>query len=199
MIINHKKYDNLDLVVIDEYYTPEELEEVKDEIKELMVHRMDGRNTGSAVSPKTGKLLKTGKGLWLDEVYVNNRNSSPILRYNMKIFTDELLDGLIKKSVFFRAIKESTKDTTLLNFYEDGEEYGQHLDNTQFTAITLLQIGDTKKGGLYFKDIDTEFKLKDNTTIIFPGCAYHQALPVECDPGSYRISIAHFINYEKDN
>lgn len=199
MIVNHKKYDNLDLVVIDEYYTPEELEEVKDEIKELMVHRMDGRNTGSAVSPKTGKLLKTGKGLWLDEVYVNNRNSSPILRYNMKIFTDELLDGLIKKSVFFRAIKESTKDTTLLNFYEDGEEYGQHLDNTQFTAITLLQIGDTKKGGLYFKDIDTEFKLKDNTTIIFPGCAYHQALPVECDPGSYRISIAHFINYEKDN
>lgn len=199
MIVNHKKYDNLDLVVIDEFYTSEELEEVREEVKEIMIHRMDGRNTGSAVSSETGKLLKTGKGLWLDDLYANNRNSSAILRYGMKIFTNELLDGLINKSVFYRSIKESTKDTTLLNFYEDGEEYGQHLDHSLFTVITLLQIGSTKKGGLYFKDIDTEFKLKDNSTIIFPGCAYHQALPVECDPGSYRISIAHFINYEKDS
>ena len=200
MIVYAKKYDNLDLSVIHDFYTPEELEEVKEEVNELVIHKLGAKDTGSATDPITKVEVKTGKGLWLDPYYSSNRDASPILRYGRKIFTGELLDGLIQKSVFYRAIKESTKDTTLLNFYENKEEYKEHVDHSQFTVITMLKIGNIKKGGgIYFKDIDKEFEFKDNSTIIFPGCAYHQALPVECEPGSYRVSIAHFINYEKDS
>lgn len=199
MIVYPKKYSNLDITVIHHFYTPEELEEVRDEIKELMAHKRPATATGVALDDKTKKPLKTGKGLWLDRHYGAGRDASSILKYNRKLFSEELLDGLIEKSVHYRAIKNSSKDTTLLNFYEDKEEYKEHTDNSLYTAIIVLKIGDTKKGELYFKDIDEKFELIDNSAIIFPGCALHHAMPVECEPGNYRISIATFINYNKED
>jgi len=198
MIVYPKKYPNMDMVVIDDFYEKNELEEIKDEIKELYTYRSSALTTGSA-KDDDNIIKKTGTGIWVNDIYKNNELNSSILKYTRKIFNKELLSGLEDKCVTYRHIRQSTLDYTLLNYYDDGEEYKEHLDRSLYTVLIMIKLGSIKGGDIYFKDVNDTIKFKENRAVIFPGCAFHQALPTKCSPGSYRVTIANFINYNDAN
>jgi hypothetical protein len=181
---------NLDLVVIDDFYTPEELHDVKNELVSIYKFRKRPGQTGDAMNGFEHQ--KTGTGVFLHELYYD-ANESSIVNYNQKIFTHQYLDELIDRSVHYKHIRNSTVDTVLVNYYNDNEMYNQHTDLSLFTVIILLGLGDFSGGGMYFKDIDQEIDFKENRAIIFPGCAIHQSRPVQGN--GTRVSIAQFINY----
>lgn len=192
MIVNILKKDNLDLVVIDEFYNADELIEVHKEIKDLYKFRKNPSETGSAMLIGTNKYKKDGTGLFLYPLYYDPKDS-PILNYNQKIFKDEYLDKLIKYNINYKHIKKSNYDDVLLNYYSDTQSYDNHEDTSLYTVLILSKIGDFTGGGVYFKDVDEEILFKDNRAIIFPGCATHKAMPIQGD--GIRVSIAHFIGY----
>ena len=196
MIVNILKKDNLDLVVIDEFYTSEELEEVNKEIKELYKFRKNPSLTGSAADKKSITNIKTGTGLFIYELYYDIKDS-PIAKYNQKIFKGNYLDKLIKYNVNYKHIKNSTMDAILLNYYNNEEQYDHHEDSNLYTVLILLKINDFKGGGVYFKDVEEEVEFKENRAIIFPGCATHKAMPIQGD--GTRVSIAQFISYKKED
>jgi hypothetical protein len=191
MIVNILKKDNLDLVVIDDFYNADELLEVNKEIKELYKFRKDASLTATAKNDNN-TYLKTGKGLWLYDMYYDLRDS-PILTYNQKLFKDRYLDKLIQYNVNYKHINKCNFDNILLNYYNDTEQYDHHEDTTIYTILILLNIGNFKGGGVYFKDVDEEIEFKENRAIIFPGCATHKAAPIQGD--GTRVSIAQFIGY----
>ena len=197
MIVNIIKKDNLDLIVIDDFYNTDELIEVNKEIKELYKFRKDASLTSSAKDVNNNNnnnntYLKTGKGLWLYNLYYDTKDSA-ILTYNQKIFKDSYLDKLIKYNINYKHIKLSTFDNILLNYYNGTEQYDHHKDTTLYTILILLNIGAFQGGGVYFKDVDEEIEFKENRAIIFPGCASHKAMPILGK--GIRVSVAHFINY----
>ena len=196
MIVNILKKDNLDLIVIDDFYNSNELVEVNKEIKELYKFRKDASFTGAAKNNNNNNYLKTGKGVWLYDMYYD-RQDSPILTYNQKLFKDSYLDKLIQYNINYKHIKLSTADNILLNYYNNTEHYDHHEDSTLYTILILLNIGPFQGGGVYFKDVNEEIEFKKNRAIIFPGCATHKAMPIQGD--GTRVSIAHFIGYNDAN
>lgn len=194
MLVKPKKYSNLNMVVIDDFFTNKELEEVDIEIKELNTYKQCSTNTYTAAF-EDNIPLKSGAGIFLDDHYEQYRHESAILKYTTKIFSKELLEGLIKNDVNYRSIKMSSCDRTLLNYYSSNDEYKKHLDQSLYTLIVMLKIGNIGGGGIRFEDINETIRFKNNRAVLFPGSAYHQALPVKCEPGNYRVTIAKFINY----
>lgn len=180
----------------DNFFTENELKEVKEEVKLLYRFRKRPDQTGTATHKQNSNdFKKTGQGVFLYDLYYDP-NDSPSLKYYDKIFKDVFTDKLIKEHILFKHIKQSTRNSVLLNYYGNHEEYKPHTDDTCYTALVMLKIGDIQGGDLEFPELKQIVEFKENRLIIFPGCIDHYAHPTICDDNSYRVTLANFINYQ---
>lgn len=194
MNINFIKKNALEYVVIDNFYTKQELKLIYKELHLLLPHAQHANFTNVA-KDKNNMPKKNGLGIFLDNFYGNERANSNILQFNRKIFNDELVKKLITFNVFFKHIQNCNIDFTLINYYKDNERYLSHHDKTILTAITTFQIGNFEGGNFCFTDYNETIKYKENRCIIFAGCIEHEAKPIIADKNSYRVSMAQFLNY----
>lgn len=183
--------------IIDDFFDKKELELIMQEAITLQPYALDQSKTGSAY--KDGKTpLKSGKGIFLDTMFGADRSVCKILNAYTKIFNGELCETLIGYDASFGHIKNSTHDTTLINYYGPDEEYHAHKDSSPITAVIFLEIGKFEGGGFSFPNFKETISFKHNRLVIFHGCVDHQAheiKPLEKD--SCRVSIAKFIGYAK--
>ena len=176
-------------VLIDDFYDEDELKLVKEEITAFAPYGLTASKTGSKSN------AKTGTGLFLDKFFSQDRTTSKILNANRKLFCDEIYEKAVSLDSSFGAIKHVDLDVTLINYYQDKEEYKSHKDFCPLTALTFFSIGDFTGGDFYFPDYYETVKFKENRLVMFPGCVSHQALPINAEKGCYRVSIAQFLSY----
>jgi len=190
------------VVVIRNWYTDEELLQVWEELNFICdpKYLQNEEQTKSAFD-ETNTYIKKGHGLFLDNLY-EDRMHYVILQLNAKIFNPDLLNALIGLDPNFTHLKNCTKDSTLVNYYEDKHEYKKHYDNTVFTCCTPLWKEPKQfDGGVFLiTEDDIDLKINSNDMIIFPGYIKHQVTPITMVDGyapwkSGRYSIANFINY----
>jgi hypothetical protein len=196
MILNSYKKNALDYIVIDDVYSEEELKLIKTELVALVPYLKPVDEIGSAID-ENNLYKKDCMSIWADEFFRGNRDASNILKANKKLFCKEITCPAEKINAFFGHINNCNKDVTLINFYKSGEQYKSHSDNTIITAITLIEIGSIKGGGLIFTDFNEFITFKDNRMIIFPGCVNHKTESITTDINSYRVSISQFLNYQE--
>lgn len=192
MNISGYRINNLSYILVDDFFTAQELEAVIEETRDLKRFALCAEKTGTARDEKES-LKKTGTGVFLDELYTNNREASDILTANRKMFAPEIQEYAAKFDIIFENIKESNQDTTLLNYYTEGQNYAAHKDQARVSSVTFLREGEFTGGGFYFPEQGVTIEALHNRTVIFPGCATHSAMPVYGD--GIRISIAQFIDY----
>lgn len=193
MIFNAYKKENLDYLVIDKFYSDEEVIRIKKEINDVIPHALPAGETGAAEANELP--IKTGTGVFLDRLFILNRESSQILSLNRKLFSKSVYEKAMKVSAFFGHIKYCNADTSLLNYYTDNQEYKPHIDNSIFTAITMFKEGTFTGGDICFPEYNLSIDFVENRVVIFPGCIQHQAMPIKSERG-YRITIAQFLTYE---
>lgn len=194
MKIQTIKKGALEYIIIDNLYSEKELNIIYDDLEKLITYAADPNSTGTATN-ENGKLLKKGKGVFVDDVYVSNRNDSKLLKIIRKIFDDKIIKAAEDFNAFFRHIRCSTSDRTLLNFYSSNEGYKSHNDLNPITVITMLQLGEFTGGNFIFTDYDEIINYQEGRVIIFPGCVNHEAQIVKCKKNNYRVSIAQFLTY----
>jgi hypothetical protein len=188
--------DKFQYVVIDDFYNPDELKLIKEELQELLPFVVCSGEHLETAKDLNGNSLKNALGLFLDKHYNSNRFESNILNLNRKIFFDEVVDECKKLNAFFSCIRHVNSDYTLINYYKNNEQYNPHRDNSTLTAITFFSLGTFKKGQFRFTEYDIEIESKENRVVIFPGCIEHASLPIESEENNYRISMAQFLNYK---
>lgn len=192
MKISGHRVNNLSYILIDDFFTAQELEAVVKETRDLKRFSLCPEKTGVAFDAnKTAK--KTGTGLFLDRLYVDNREASDILTANRKIFGPEIQEYAAKFDIIFEYIKWSNNDATLLNYYREGQEYKAHIDDPRISAVTFLREGFFEGGEFSFPEQDVTIDALHNRTVIFPSCTTHSAMPVHGN--GTRISIAQFIDF----
>jgi predicted 2-oxoglutarate/Fe(II)-dependent dioxygenase YbiX len=179
----------MDYLVIDNFYTEQELKLVEEEVLTLKPYGVSAKDT------KADEDLKSGSGLFLDEMFSKCRQASKVLTANRKLFSDEVFDEAIKLNAFFGHLKKCNADSTLLNYYVDGQEYKDHYDKAVLSAITFLGFGSFTGGDLCFTEIGETVTFKHNRLVLFPSCMQHQALPIATKDDSCRVSIAQFLTY----
>lgn len=192
MKISGYRVNNLSYILIDDFFTPQELEKVTQEITDLKRFSLCAEKTGTARDDQEN-LKKTGTGVFLDELYINNREASDILTVNRKVFAPEIQEYAVRFDIVFEYIKESNKDSTLLNYYAEGQSYAPHKDQARISSVTFLRQGEFKGGEFSFPEQGVTIEAVHNRMVIFPSCTTHSALPVHGD--GTRISIAQFIDF----
>jgi len=197
MKIQGYRVKNLSYAVIDNFYSEEELAEVFKELQDIKKFNGPASETGTSTkycpNTKTLRQNKTGRGIFLDEMYEGNREASATLKHNPKIFSKEVVEELEKIDVCFNSVALSNADFTLINYYESGQEYKAHQDWARVSAVTFLRQGCFSGGEFLFPHQNQKIESQHNRMVVFPSAAYHQALPIK--GSGTRISIAQFMNF----
>lgn len=182
-------------VVIEDFYDECELDLIWKELDFLTPNLKDADFTKTAQSDD-GLLLKTGKGIFLDEMF-SNREMSNILTLNRKIWRKDILHELVMISPWWGILNNCNKDNTLVNYYHKNHFYKAHCDITAISAVTVLFKDSTKftGGDFKFPDYGLTIPKQSNTMILFPGPVNHEVTPVTVTEdvlGNGRYSIAQF-------
>ncbi len=189
-------YLNENFVLFENVYSSEVLDGIKQELHTLK-HIASPAHPGTA-APQ-GILLKTGKNVMMDSFYYGRRNQSNILTANRCIFS-LITDEIIERVRFFGHVRNVNEDFTMINFYENGQEYRKHYDVSVLTAITFFKLGEYQGGDFKLTELDyTVPGGTDNAMIVFPSCLLHESLPISAEPDNYRVSMAQFLTYRSNN
>jgi hypothetical protein len=195
MQINYFREKNLSYIILDEFFTSLELLEVEKEICDLKRFSLDSSKTKSATF-EGSEFKKTGTGVFLDNLYTDNRDASAILRGGRKLFSLDFMEKAQNFDAVFGFIRKSSSDSTLLNYYKSGEEYKAHHDTSRISAVTFLRLGDFSGGEFCFPSQGITIEAKHNRLVIFPSCVLHCAKPIY--GLGERVSIAQFISNKNE-
>ena len=168
--------DKIPCVIIDDFYTPEELQNIWMELEFLNPNLKPADETNAA---HDDGILKTSKrGAFLDELY-QDRSFSFILKHNRKQFDKELLLQLEEFHPWFRYIDNSDYDSTLLSYYEDSDFYGAHKDSSSITSLHWF-YKEPKRfiGGDFIVEHLETIECRNNRIVFMPSCAYHEVTPI---------------------
>jgi Rps23 Pro-64 3,4-dihydroxylase Tpa1-like proline 4-hydroxylase len=192
---------NVPVLVIDNFYSEVELNLIWKEISFLTDKNKLKSPKDTMAAECDEEYLKNAHGVWVDNIYAD-RDVSNILQCNRKLFSENFISLAVDINPLYCILKDINFDNTLLNYYENGDEYKQHKDNSIFTAVTILFQEPCKFSGGDFviHDFDMLTEKKNNRVILFPGVLQHSVTPVkmigEYEPfsGHGRYTITQFMN-----
>lgn len=185
------------IAIVEDFYDEKELKLIWKELDYLTNNNklLPPSKTGTGRDNK-GNPLKHNQGLFLDEYYTN-RNFSNILNINRKVWsavTKEFIDS----SLLFRYLNSCNEDSTLLNYYEDGNFYKPHVDTSVYSVLSYF-YKEPKKftgGNLILQDYNIEIEIKNNMVIYMPSILVHEVTPIimeEKAKGFGRYSTSQFL------
>lgn len=181
-------------VLIDGYFSEDESAQVWAELDVLSNYLRPGSETLPAVNPD-GSIKKQNSGIFLADVY-KIQLVSPIFKYNRKIFSKEVIDTIPNFHYVFKYFPVTNSDSTLIQFYKNGDYYKPHHDGCLYTLITLFHKTPKAYSGGILKFGDYEVNLSHNQAILFPSCTEHEVTEIVSDSENFmdnRISISTLI------
>ena len=190
----------LEYVVIEDFYTEDELVLIWRELEFLAPKLLGPSETRSA--HEDGVYLKHNTGIFLDNVYLN-RDVSDILKINRKLWSEEVLNYLETISPWWRLLRATNKDTTLLNYYNNNQYYKPHVDTAVISASSVLCKNENNftGGEFVFPEYNITIPCKSNSIIIFPSVVQHGVTPIEVldqsKESTGRYSIAQFCTFKE--
>jgi len=165
---------------IDNFWTDKEKEDILNEL--LFLQKKNKLNSANNESPLDieGNTKRNNKQIFVDDVY-QNRNFSDILNINRKVYDLFICNGNHKEknygSWFFNSFFPQ-RDTTVINYYEDKEDYKPHYDSASVTCISFFYKNPKKfSGGELVLGKDVKINADDTKTILFPSQIKHTVLP----------------------
>ena len=195
MDIQIHRTNNTTYVVIDSFFTQLELHEIKQELRDIKRFAGEPETTGAAFG-KDKQYRKTGSGLFLEGLYSADRTKSSVLTHFNKIFNKDFVTVLANYDASFDHLAHSSRDATLVNYYENDEYYQPHRDTSVLTAVCFFTFGEVAGGEFVFPAYGVELACVENRLVLFHGCIAHGANAVKAGADGCRVSVAKFINYK---
>lgn len=181
-------------ILVEEYYSPEELKYIWQEL-EFLFHPHKTLSpkelvTAPGNSVEGKEFLSTAKGFLLDQVYTD-RNYSNILTINRKLFSGGYLNLYSELHPLCEVAKNLNLDFTKIRYYDNSDGYEPHVDIFVVSALTWLHKEPKKYSGgkLIFTEHGNSFNCDNNSLLIFPSCIRHHVTPVKLNPGENESSL----------
>jgi hypothetical protein len=203
--------DGIDVVVIDNFYSEEQLKEIMLELKWLTKPSimMDHNRLSSAVDEYTLKPLTSKKGVFLETIFKDWMHSA-LISYPMENFTkSDVKAKLLEFNSLFKIIYHCDSRTHLLSYYENSDYYKPHKDGTVFTVLNYFFTEPKKFDGgniRLFSDTSdkiADIEIKHNRIILIPGATRHEVTKLTSKlnnsfSGDGRYCNAVFLNLRGD-
>jgi hypothetical protein len=191
--------DPLGYVIIEDTFEPRELDAIWSAIDHIQSQGLfqSPDQTGSAIDPRTGQLVKRNRSIFLEDLEAADRQPD-IRSLTAGLWTNaKITRALTQINPTLSIWRNLNYSTHLVSYYETGESYPPHRDRSVFTILTWLYREPQQWQGGEFELLgyDRKFQVKNNQSIIMPGSFLHQAYPVEmmtAEPGQGRYCLAQF-------
>lgn len=190
-------------IIVNSFFWPAEQELLWRET-EFLFRKLKGPRDTKAAVDINGNYKKSGKGLFVDDVYTD-RGYSDILELTLKLFREpEFKEAAKELGGYFDLWGKVDWHSTLLQYYDIGDHYSNHYDSSLFTCVhTFFQTPKQFYGGdLEFTQHDMVMPITNNQSIIFPSIVEHKVTPVQAtslQPLGGRFSLSNLLlwNYDK--
>ena len=179
--------DGIDAIVIDNFYSDDQLKEIHDELVFLTKPSImtDDIDKLEAAIDVNGKFLTTKSGVWVDHIFKDWKYSS-LIRCPMENFSKkEVMEKIISYNSLFNLFYHCNCRNHLLSYYENAGYYSKHRDEAVFTVlnyfhhepkqytggdITLHSSGELKKATI---------ESRNNRVVIIPSSTLHEVSTIE--------------------
>lgn len=188
-------------VVIDNWYTPKEEENIWKELDWYSSHEKIDRAENTIVAHgEDGRPLSNAFRWYIGDYYSNiGYEKSHIFNCMYKQRTKEFHNILGECLPYARSFHSSNKDTSLISYYEEDDHYEAHHDTFAWTnLIWFVREPRLFDGGDFdFPESGFKIKLKHNRAVFFPCCYSHRVSPIKFhtkpkETGYGRYTITHF-------
>lgn len=198
--------DGIDAIVIDNFYTEEQLSKIMIELKfltkrEILVgpeYLYTAENDHGSMASKTG--------IFLESVFRNPEHSALISYPKHNFLIKEVHDKVIEYNSLFRILYHCDSRSHLLSYYQNSDFYKAHADSTVFTLLNYFYTSPKKFTGGDIKLFScnsskvANIELRHNRVVLIPGCALHEVEQIKSEiedeySGDGRYCNAVFFNY----
>jgi len=171
----------IDAVVIDDFFTEEQLQDIMIELPQLTQPSIMATDTlllGSAHYPD-GTPFSARSGVVLNKLYDDPKKSPLISHTDTQIRSTIVAENLIKFNTMFKSLFHTNRVNNVLSYYEDSDYCDTHYDSYFFTLLTYFHT--TPKqftgGELVLKscnsDISIDFEPDHNRSILILSSTMH--------------------------
>jgi hypothetical protein len=210
-VVKNIRVGDKDALVIDNWYSDEELRKVFVEFDYYMNNGLDNL-IKSETDSSTARTKEGGSKAKTYRFYIDPTKFSALYRYNYKYMSDEFGKMVLDNTIFGGYLNNTRKNSLMVNYYEEGKYYKSHTDVSVVTQLTWL-FREPKMfdgGDLILTDMGETIECVHNRTVFFPGFYPHEVTKVTMSEewnqlsdavkwdtgGGYygRFSIANFFN-----
>jgi len=189
-------------VIIDNWYTKEELKKIYKEIDFYTdKNKLQTQHGNVAVENKTGKDMADCYRVNLSSFYTaDGRKLSNIITLMDKMRQKKFHDHITKTCGIYNGFKNTGSDSSMLAYYEDTQYYEPHTDTCKYSILIWINKEPKKftGGDLILPDLKQKIECKNNRLVLFPGMVYHEVTEIKMK-GSYKLGdgrwcIVHFFD-----
>ena len=198
--------EGIDAIVVDNFYTEEQLKENWDEIKFLTNPNImfEDKDELEAAVDLEGNFITNKAGVWADKVYTNWRSSSLIRNVIQNLNDEKLKSALLQHNPLHKILWYCDKRGHLLSYYENTGYYSKHTDGGVYTVLSYFHKEPKlfTGGDIILHSYDSSKKAsvqtKNNRVVIIPSCVVHEVTPINITTkkfsGDGRYCLSAFLN-----
>jgi hypothetical protein len=177
--------DGIDAVVIDNFYTEEQLKEIMLELKWLTKPSVMVDESKLKAAEGNGEILTSKNGIFLEDVFKNWKHSA-LISYGMKqTGQQEFRNKLLEYNTMFKSLFDCNSRCHLVSYYENSQYYKPHKDAFFFTVLNYFFTEPKQfEGGelvVYSCNSNKEATIepKHNRTVVILSSTMHQAKEIK--------------------
>ena len=196
--------DGINAVVIDNFYTEDQLKDIMLELKFLTRKEiLVGEEKLNTAENEHGALASKS-GVFLETVFANWKYSTLISHALTQMSREDFKYELIKYNPLYKILFWCNNRDHLLSYYENSQYYKSHTDSCTFTILNYFHTEPKKFDGgevilhSFTGDKKATVEIKNNRTIVMTGGTYHEVNEIKssCEKydGDGRYCNAIFMN-----
>jgi hypothetical protein len=177
--------DGIDAVVIDNFYTEEQLKEIMIELKWLTKPSVMQDETKLKAAETNGEILTSKNGVFLEDVFKNWQHSALISHGMKQTGITEFRNKLLEFNTMFKSLFDCNSRCHLVSYYENSNYYKPHKDAFFYTILNYFFVEPKQFDGgeliLYSCNSNKEATIepKHNRTVVIQSSTMHQAKEIK--------------------
>lgn len=198
--------DGIDAVVIDNFYTEEQLAEIMLELKWLTKPAIMLNEDKLAPAKRDGVALTSKNGVFLETVFSDWRHSALISHAMKQTNSQEFKDKLLEFNTMFKGLFHCTGRSHLVSYYENSNYYKSHTDAFFFTILNYFNTEPKQFSGgdIVLKSCinnkEATIEPMNNRAIVIMSATWHEVKPIVSNmtdtlSGNGRYCNAIFLNF----
>lgn len=199
--------DGIDAVVIDNFYTKDQLSDIMVELKSLTKPEILLSEKDLVAAESSGVVIASKNGVFLENVFKDWRESKLICYGLEQTHSEEFKTGMLNCNTMFKSLFQCNIRSHLLSYYENSDFYNLHQDGFFFTALNYFNVEPKQFSGgeIVLKSCNSvkeaTIEPRNNRTIIILSSTFHEVKPIKSSlnnsfSGNGRYCSSIFLTYD---